>query len=144
MRELPKIVKDAARVRAMIEAASIRMAARHRHESGRQLRDSARILARTALRCWRKPSQRVMRVEDLCAAIDWLKLDLQLCKDVGAFRSWKELEAIVRLVDEVGRQSGGWLKRLTEQGQNAQAAMPPGQRAPILSSRSAFSQGAMP
>jgi hypothetical protein len=140
--ELPKIVKDAARGRAMIEEACTRMSRQHRYESGKDLRVSARLVVRTALRVWRKPGERLSRLEDLCAAIDWLKLDLQLSKDVHAFRSWKEFEAIVRLVDEVGRQSGGWLKRLTEQGQSARAAKPPAQRAQTLSSRPASFAGA--
>jgi hypothetical protein len=143
MRDLPKIVKDAARVRAMIEVARTRMARVHRHESGRDLRRAAARVVRRALGVWRAKSLKgkVARGKRLAAAIDSLKLELQLCKDVNAFRSWNEFEAVVRLVDEVGRQSGGWLKRLTPKGQSARAVSPPGQRAPILSSRSA-SQGA--
>ncbi len=142
MRELPKIVKDAARVRAMIEVAVTGMSRKHKYASGLDLRVAARLVVVAALAVWRDRERKFASLSMLCTTIDGLKLDLQLAKDVDAFRSWNEFEAIVRLVDEVGRQSGGWLKRLTPKGQNAQAALPLEQRAPILSSRPARFSGA--
>jgi hypothetical protein len=144
MCELPKIVKDAQRVRAMIEEAFIRMARKHRYGCGLDLRAAAASVVRLCLQAWRERIDRVRIAQSLCGAVDALKLELQLAKDVNAFRNWDEFEAIVRLVDEVGRQSGGWPKRLTPKGQNAQAAKPPAQRAPILSSRPAFPARATP
>ncbi len=137
MRELPKIVKDAARVRAMVEEAVVRMHIKHRHLSGTEIRAAAFRVVRSALAVWRAKGNQLPLMRALGESIDDLKLHLQLAKDVNAFRSWKEFEALVRLVDEVGRQSGGWLKRRIEQGQNARAATPRAQRAQTLSSRPA-------
>jgi len=137
-------VKDAQRARAAIEQAFTRMARRHKYSTGVDLRSAAKGVVLVALRAWRDPAGRLDRVRQLCEAVDALKVDLQLGKDVDAFRSFREFEAIVRLVDEVGRQSGGWLKRLLPKGQDARADHPPAQRAPILSSRSASRAGATP
>jgi hypothetical protein len=141
--ELPKIVKDAQRLRAAIEMAFTRMARRHKYSTGADIRGGAKTVVLAALRAWRDPEHRLARVEHLCDAIDSLKVDLQLGKDVDAFRSWAEFDAIVRLAVEVGQQSGGWRKRLLPKGQNEQGQHSPAQRAPILSSRAA-SAGATP
>jgi hypothetical protein len=141
MHELPKIVKDAQRVRAAIEQAFTRMARRHKYPTGTDIRAAAKAVVLAALRAWRDRDEKLPRVRELCASIDILKIELQLGMDVAAFR-WAEFEAIIDLVDEVGRQSGGWLNRLHPKGQNAQAKLPLEQRAPILSSRAAL--GATP
>jgi len=82
-------------------------------------------------------SQQLRRVHELSDAIDELKLRIRLSKQVNAFGSFGEFETIVRTTADLGRQCGGWLKRLHSKGQNAQAASPPAQRASILSSRDA-------
>lgn len=141
--ELPAIAKSAARLRAAIETAWTRCARRHKYGIGTDLRDQATTVQRCALRAWRDRNQQLQRVRELVIAVDDLKLTVQLAKDVAAFASFDEFEAIARLVDDVGRQSGGWLKRLHSTSQNAQASSP-GQRAPILSSRAAPPSGATP
>lgn len=141
---LPKLVKDAQRVRAMVEESFVRMARRHRYSTGADIRAAAKAIVLLALRAWRQPENRIALAADLCDAVDVLKVELQLGKDVGAFRSFAEFEAIVRLTIEVGRQSGGWLKGLRSAGQNAPGREPLPQRAPTLSSRSAPLAGAAP
>jgi hypothetical protein len=142
--ELPAIAKTAARLRASIEIAWTRCARRHRYGIGTDLRDQATAVQRCTLRAWRDRNHQLQRVRELVIAIDDLKLTVQLAKDVCAFASFDEFEAIARLVDDVGRQSGGWLKRLHSQSQNAQGALPLEQRAQILSSRAASPSGATP
>lgn len=143
MADLPKIAKDAARVRAMIEEAFTRMARRHKYTTGVDLRAAAKAVVVAVIRAWRAYDDKPARLRELSEEIDVLKLELKLGKDVDAFKSWKEFEAIVRLVNEVGRQSGGWLNERHSKGQNARARKSSTQRAPILSSFSA-SQGATP
>jgi hypothetical protein len=142
MHDLPKISIDAQRARAAIEEAFTRMAHRHKWHTGADIRTASKAVVLAALRAWRDRDDKLARVRELCAAVDVLKLELQLGKDVNAFRSWAEFEAIIDLVDEVGRQSGGWLNRLQPKGRNARAEQPPEQRALILSSQAAH--GATP
>lgn len=141
--QLPQIAKCAGRLRAVIEEAWTRCAHRHKWGVGKDMRDHATAVSRTVHRAWRDRNNQLQRVRELIAAIDELKLTVQLAKDVNAYASFAEFEAIVRLVDQVGRQSGGWLKSLQPASQNAQAVTP-GQRAPILSSRAASPSGATP
>jgi hypothetical protein len=142
-RTLPKIVRDAQRARAAIQQMSIRMAKRHRYETGADLRRSAKHLVVTTLRTFRAHGDaKVELAREIRDAVDLLKLELQLGKDVDAFGRWAEFVAVVELVDSVGRQSGGWLRSLQGNGQNARPDEPAGQRASTLSSRSAPLAGA--
>lgn len=142
--ELPAIAKTAARLRAAIETAWVRCARKHKYGIGTDLRDQATAVSRCVLRAWRDRNHQMQRVREVVIAIDDLKITVQLAKDVAAFASFDEFEVIARLVDDVGRQSGGWLKRLHSQSQNAQAALPLEQRAQILSSRAASPSEATP
>jgi hypothetical protein len=128
----------------MIEEAFTRMARKHKYTVGTDLRVAAKAIVVAGIATWRETEDKVARALELRAAIDTLELELQLGKDVGAFGSWNEFEAIVRLRKEVGAQSGGWLKQLRSKSQNGQAAVSPGQRAQILSSRDASPAGATP
>lgn len=134
--QLPQIAKCAGRLRAGIEIAWTRCARRHKWGVGKDLRDQSTAVSRAVHRAWRDRNNQLQRVRELIVAIDELKLSVQLAKDVDAYASFAEFEAIARLVDEVGRQSGGWFKSLQPASQNAQTVTS-GQRAPILSSRAA-------
>lgn len=140
-RELPPIARLAMRVLASIEEAVSHFPRRHRYTLGADLRGQAMQVARCAHMAWRDQSRRVPRVQDLVAAVDDLKLTLQLGQAVAAFRSFREFEAIAKLVNQMGRQCGGWLKQLRSPGQNASGRSPM-QRAPILSSRAASQEAA--
>lgn len=142
--ELPAIAKTAARLRAAIETAWVRCARRHKYGIGSDLRNQATAVSRAVLRAWHDRQQQLQRVREVVVAIDDLKITVQLAKDVAAFASFDEFEVIARLLDDVGRQSGGWLKRLHSQSQNAQVAMPLEQRAQILSSHAAQPSRAIP
>ena len=143
--ELPDIAKAAARIRAVIEQSVQRFARKDRYSSGADLRNIAREIVRLTLLAWREPSRRTLRIRELSVAIDGLKIDLQLAKDVHAFRSDREFEMVGRLVKGLGAQCGGWLnKELERQGQNGRGTKTPAQRTRILSGRSASPQGANP
>lgn len=138
--DLPAIAKSAARVRAVMEESVNRFNRTHRYSIGNDLRNAARNVARCTFAAWRDRSNQLTKVRELSTAIDELKLEMMLAKDVSAFRSFREFEAIARLVSDLGKQVGGWLKALQIKGQNAQAQHP-AQRASILSAHAA-SQGA--
>ncbi len=134
--ELPQIAKQAMRVLAAVEEAVTRFARRHRYASGADLRNAARHVARCVRRAWHDRQRQLVRVRELSEAVDDLKLELMLADAVDAFRSHAEFEMVARLVVDLGRQVGGWLKALHSKGQNARGE-PFAQRAQTLSSRDA-------
>jgi hypothetical protein len=140
--ELPQIVKDAQRMRAALEQAFTRMPRRYKYKIGTDLCATAKTIVFCGMSAWREPELRLEFAQQLDRQVRMLKLDLQLAKDVNAFGSWSEFEAIARLVESIGRQSGGWLRGLKPKGQNVPAM--PAQRAQKLSSRSASGTEASP
>ena len=138
----PPIARLSHRVLADVENAVRRFARLHKYSAGADLRTAAMQVARCVHKAWRDSDHRLARVLELCSAIDDLKISMQLGKEVKAFGSFAEFEALAKLVNELGQQSGGWLKSLQSKGQNAAAARQ-SQRSPILSSRDA-SHGATP
>lgn len=129
---LPKIVKSAERFMADVEIAAVRFPRAHRYTLGADLRKNAMEVARLAHRAWR---DRNASLDELSAAIDDLKLRLQLGQQVRAFVSFEQFEALARSLNDLGRQCGGWRKQ--RNGQNARSSSAAEQRSLILSSRAA-------
>jgi hypothetical protein len=85
----------------------------HKYALGADLRTLAREICsqvRRAAAC--QGEQRRSRVEGLSDSIDELKLLLQLGKEVRAFHSFAQFEQLVLLSVALGRQAGGWRRRL--------------------------------
>jgi hypothetical protein len=141
--DLPAIAKAAARVRAAIEESVNRFARINRYSVGADLRNAARQVARLTFIAWRDRKQQLGRVRELSTAIDDLKLEMMLAKDVNAFRSMNEFEDRARLVSDVGKMCGGWLKELEKKGQNV-SGNTPRQSAHALSDHSASDSGVNP
>ncbi|UZW62722.1 four helix bundle protein [Lysobacter enzymogenes] len=131
--DLPPIAKAAARLLVEIEQAVQRFARRHRHATGADLRAQAMHVARLVNRAWRDRSRQLHWVTELAWAVDELRLTMQLAKEVKAFRSFGQFEALIRQVEDLGRQAGGW-KRQQEhlKGQSPAPRLAPG-RAQTLS-----------
>ena len=108
----------------------------YKYSIGADLRAFAMQVARCVHKAWRDADQRLARVEELCSAVDDLKISMQLGQAVKAFGSFAEFEALAKLVNELGQQSGGWLKSLQSRGQNGESRETP-QRAQILSTQGA-------
>lgn len=134
---LPPIARDARRVLVAVETAVRRFPRYHKYAVGADLRREAMTVARCVDRAWNDQTRQVARLRELAIAIDDLKLTLQLGKEVEAFKSFAEFEALADLVSGLGRQCGGWLKQMDAKGQNARAPTGPAQRAQRLSSRPA-------
>jgi hypothetical protein len=138
---LPDIALAAQRVRAALELSVRRFARLDRYSVGVELRNDAREVVRRTFTAWHDKQRQLIRVRELSVAIDALKIDMMLAKDISAFRSDGEFEAVAGAVRDLGKQCGGWLKELSRKGQSGQGK-PPGQRAQILSSRDAPQPGA--
>jgi hypothetical protein len=130
----PPIARLSHRILVDVENAVRRFPRFHKYQIGADLRAYSMQVARCIHKAWRDPEQRLARVLELCSAVDDLKISMQLGKAVKAFGSFAEFEALAKLVNELGQQSGGWLKKLQSKGQNAEALEQP-QRAQILSTR---------
>jgi hypothetical protein len=132
----PPIARLSHRILADVENAVRRFPRFHKYSVGADLRSHVMQVARCVHKAWRDPEHRLARVLELCSAVDDLKISMQLGKQVRAFGSFAEFEALAKLVHQLGQQSGGWLKKLQSMGQNAQAREP-AQRAQILSTQAA-------
>jgi hypothetical protein len=141
--ELPDIAKLAARVVAAIEDAVTRFPRKFRYSAGNDLRAAARNVVRCAQAAWYARQNKAKLVFELSRAVDDLKIEINIADLVKAWGSTAELEAVGRLVRDLGQQVGGWQRNLHSTGQNAAAARQP-QRAQILSSRDASMTGANP
>jgi hypothetical protein len=130
----PPIARLSHRILADVENAVRRFPRFHKYSVGADLRAGAMQVARSFHKAWRDQDQRLARVLELCGAVDDLKISLQLAKEVKAFGGFAEFEALAKLINALGAQSGGWLKSLQSKGQNAEAREP-AQRAQILSTR---------
>jgi hypothetical protein len=142
--DLPDITKLAARVVAAIETAVTRFPRKFRYSAGGDLRAASRHVVRCAHAAWYARQRKAQLVFDLSRAVDDLKIEINIADLVKAWGSVEELEAIGRLVRDLGQQVGGWQRKLHSKGQNGAAERQP-QRAQILSSRDASaSAGAHP
>lgn len=126
---LPPIAQLARRIVRDVDIAVRRFSRYNKYSVGVDLRTRAMAVTLCVHHAWRDRRQQLARVRELVLAIDALKCTMQLGKDVEAFGSFGEFEALARLVHDLGRQGGGWLKALHGRGQNGQAARPPDQRA---------------
>jgi hypothetical protein len=138
--ELPPIAKLAERLLLEVELVVRGFPRYHKYTLGSDLRVQARAVVRLTHRAWRDRARQTEWTGRLAFAIDDLKLSLQIGKQLQAFKSFGQFEAIARLAAELGRQCGGWLKQQHSKGQNARTAEPLAQRPQILSSRDASSE----
>src|SRR6185437_12703492 len=110
---LPAAIRLAESLSSTIEEAVTRFPRKHRYAFGAALR------------------------EELRDKVDDLKLSLQLGKQMRAFVSFRQFEALYRDAAKLGQQVGGWHRSVSHpQGQSAQAVVH-GQSANTLSARSA-------
>ncbi len=109
--ELPPIVKLAEQAAVAIERAVAGFPRLHRYTHGAVLRTRAMDVWESAIRAWRNRQGQAALVEQLSEKIDSLKLAMQLGRQIDAFRSGGEFEAVYRIVADLGRQCGGWKKQ---------------------------------
>ncbi|UHQ21933.1 four helix bundle protein [Lysobacter sp. 5GHs7-4] len=142
--DLPPIAKLAERLLVDIERAVRAFPRYHKYTVGTQLREQAMEVVKLCNRAWRDRDQQLRWLDGLVWAIDELKVLLQIAKQVHAYQSFRQFEALIRLADDVGKQAGGWKRQQQKhpKGQNpARSAAP--ECAQILSTCAA-STGANP
>ena len=136
--ELPPIVKDAERLLVEIEQAVSRFNRAHRYALGADMRRQATDVLRHCNRAWRDRPRQLHWVRELVWAIDELKQSLQIGQKLRVFRSFAQFEVLIRNAESLGKQAGGWCRRLQQpHGQNPAPAKPAPERAKTLSARTA-------
>jgi len=80
-------------------------------------------VCRLIIRAYNEQHKPLQQVERLVLSLDDLKCQIQLAKELQAFRHFKEFQNIAELAVQVGRQSGGWRKRLVERNSRNRNAM---------------------
>jgi hypothetical protein len=71
-------------------------------------------ICRLIVRAYNEKNDPRRQVNRLVLAVDDLKVQIQLAKELRVFRHFKVFQDIADLVVQVGRQSGGWRRRLEE------------------------------
>ncbi len=87
----------------------------YKYTLGSELRSQAMLVCRLVGRAWQDKAKTRYWLENLIPAIDDLKIQLQLAKDLHVFRNFAEFERLTTLTMGLGKQSGGWLRRLQSQ-----------------------------
>ena len=104
--------RDAQRLLVLVEDAVRRFPRYHKYTIGSDLRRQAMLVCRLVNRAWRDQEGRVRHVQQLVMAVDELKLLLQLGKEVRAFAGFGQFQQLAELSVDLGKQSGGWRRRL--------------------------------
>ena len=104
--------RDANRLLLAIEQTVRNFPRYHKYTLGTDLRRQAMAICQLVRRAAPRGEDQAARVTRLVEAVDDLKLQIQLGKELQAFQSFKQFQAITELVVAVGKQSGGWRKRL--------------------------------
>lgn len=104
--------RDSSRLMVLIEDAVRQFPKYHKYALGADLRRQAMGVCRLILRAYSANNDRQRQIERLIIAVDDLKLLIQLGKEIKAFKSFNQFQLIAELSVSVGRQAGGWLKRL--------------------------------
>lgn len=112
------IWRDANRLLVAIEQAVRRFPRYHKYTLGTDLRRQAMNVCRLILRAADKGEDQIARVGRVVDAVDDLKLQVQLGKELKAFASFQRIPGYRRAGGSGGQAERGWRKRLaTSDGQ---------------------------
>jgi len=105
--------RDANHCLLLVERAVSDFPRYHKYAVGAELRRLAmeicRLVARASQR--HEAAERVRLVEALAHTVDDFKIAVTLAKELRAFASFAQFQAIAECAVALGKQSGGWWKR---------------------------------
>ena len=111
MKTMP-LWRDSQQLLLLIEQAVRHFSRYHKYTLGTDMRRQAMRICRLLARAYNDKEHRLSHVIKLNEAVDDLKIQIQLAKELAAFRHFKEFDTIARLAVAVGKQSGRWRQRL--------------------------------
>lgn len=111
------IWRDANRLLVVIEEAVRGFPRYHKYTLGADMRRQAMSICRLIVRAVSGGGGRLQRVENLMLAVEDIKIQITLAKEVRGFASFKEFQQAAELAVALGKQSGGWWKRVRSEAQ---------------------------
>ena len=84
----------------------------HKYTLGTELRQAAHLICQEVAHAALWAPLRLQTLQRLVERIEALKISVQLAKELHAFVNFAQFQRVVELAVLVGRQSGGWLKRV--------------------------------
>ncbi|MDO9138802.1 MAG: four helix bundle protein [Methylobacter sp.] len=110
-KQLP-IWRDANRLLLEVEQAVRHFPKYHKYTLGTEMRQQAMKICQLVSRAWRNKADAPQALPRLVQAVDDLKIQLQLGKELHVFQNFAEFERLAELTVQVGKQSGGWLRHV--------------------------------
>lgn len=81
----------------------------HKYTVGTELRDSSREILKLIVKANSVKDRRELLLK-IREEVEELKILIKICKEIGAFRSFKYFEYSVRSAVDIAKQNEGWLK----------------------------------
>ncbi len=110
------IWRDANRLLILIEQAVRGFPRYHKYTLGSDLRRQAMLVCRLIIRANSTRDGRERELERLVLAVEDMKVLIQLGKELETFKRFKVFQQAAELSVALGRQSGGWWKRVRPAG----------------------------
>lgn len=104
-----------------IERAVARFPRAHKYGLGADLRRQGQRVCALVVRANAARSERAQTVERLVYSVEELKLLVQLGKEIRVYATFAEFEEIARSVVDLGRQSGGWWRKVKPEAASREA-----------------------
>jgi len=111
LKQMP-LWRDANRLLLLIEDAVRGFPRYHKYTLGSDLRKQAMNIVRLIARAVHDREGRAQHIKRLVFSIDDMKVLIQLGKEVKAFQNFTVFQAAAEIAVALGRQSGGWLRRM--------------------------------
>lgn len=107
------VQRDAERLQLLLEQMVRQFPRYHKYTLGSELRSQAMSILRLINRALHDKKHQYEYVRRLVFAVDDIKLQIRLAKELEAFAHFSDFEETSTLAVSIGKQAGGWLKRLT-------------------------------
>ncbi|ALO33367.1 hypothetical protein CMT41_00560 [Colwellia sp. MT41] len=83
----------------------------HKYSVGLELRQTVLRLCKAIHRAFTRKNSKIKCIQHVVELIDDLKFQLQLTKELKAFKNFAQYEQLAELVVSLGKQAGGWFKQ---------------------------------
>ena len=111
LKQMP-LWRDANHLLLLIEDAVRQFPRYHKYTLGSDLRRQAMNICRFIARAVHDREGRAVHLKRLIFSIDDMKVLIQLGKEMKAFQNFRVFQSAAELAVGLGRQSGGWQRRL--------------------------------